>query len=1164
MLYLHRSERADVLVEALADVLVLPLPDPFEPEVVSVPTRGVERWLTQRLSHRLGTGAGRGRSDGVCANVAFPFPGRLVGEATAAAGQIGRDDDPWRPERAVWPLLEVLDDHLGEPWLAPVAGHLGATDGVLDDEVRASRRFGTARHIADLYDRYSVHRPAMVRAWRRGGDVNAAGTDLGADAAWQPELWRHLSARIGVESPAERLDAACAALAEEPDRADLPARLALFGLTRLPASYLEVLRALAVGRDVHLFLLHPSPVLWDRIAGAVPLARVRRSDDPTADVAEHPLLRSWGRDAREMQLVLTGDGHGGIDRHRALPTVEATTLLHRLQDAVRHDIAPGGAWPGPADDRPRLDPDDRSVEVHACHGRVRQVEVVRDAILHLLLDDPTLEPRDVIVMCPDIEAFAPLIHATFGAGADQDEVDDASAPDAGRLPDLRVRLADRALRQTNPVLGALAALLDLVDARFTAVQVLDLAGRDPLRRRFQLDEDDLARLAEWVADTGIRWGLDGEHRAPYKLERVEQNTWRSGLDRVLAGVAMAEEDQRLLGGVLPLDDVDSGAIDLAGRFAELVDRLHGAVGALRDPMPITGWAAALADAIRSLMATSDRDSWQLSQASRLLDEVVAEATADGVTNDAPLRLTEVRNLLRDRLRGRPTRASFRTGHLTVCTLVPMRSVPHRVVCLLGLDDGAFPRRAERDDDDLVAAEPLVGDGDGRSEDRQLLLDALLAATDRLVITYRGHDERTNAERPPAVPVGELLDVIDATVGADGGGGGRARDRVVVHHPLQAFDPRNFEPGRLAGSRPWSFDHVTLAGARALRADPRDPAPFLAAPLAPPEGAEVLELDQLVRFVQHPVRAFLRQRLGISMADFSSDLGEAIPLELDALERWGIGERILTARLAGASFEACAAAERARGGLPPGALADGVLEEIRPTVECLVGEAAAVTGGGAGAGVEVGSVEVAVQLDDGRLLAGTVPGMVGSVSRAVSYSRVGPKHRLAAWVRFLALAAGRPADGIEVVTVGRSRSGSSGCEVTLSRFSPLADDPAEAEETARRHLHDLVALHDRGMREPLPLYCATSAAYAGAVAGGRDGLARAGKTWASRRRSPKEDCEREHQLVLGGIVPFEQLLHDAPRADEDGPGWDTGEATRFGRYARRLWAGPLAAERLEDR
>jgi len=1130
MLHLHRAERADVLVEALGDVLRVPLPDPLQPEVVSVPTRGVERWLTQRLAHRLGTS---GRGDGVCANLEFPFPGRLVGDAMAAACGVTRDADPWQPERAVWPLLGVVDASMEEPWLATVAAHVGQ---------QRSRRFTTARHVVDLFDRYAVHRPAMVRAWAAGDDVTATGAPLPAEHRWQAQLWRRLRAAIGMPGPAERLAEACAALIADPSvvDADLPGRFAIFGLTRLPASYLDVLRALAEHRDVHLFLLHPSPVLWDRVALRAPdLAVRRRSDDPTVDVPLHPLLRSWGRDAREMQLVLTGAGHDVVDVHHALVAPAPATLLERLQQAVRGDAAADDASTPPA-------ADDRSVQVHACHGRARQVEVVRDAILHLLVEDPTLEPRDVIVMCPDIEAFAPLIHATFGAGDGLDD-DEELREETGRPADLRVRLADRSLRQTNPVLAAVSVLLDLAAGRVTSTQVLDFAGRDPVRRRFRLDDDDLARAKEWVSSTAIRWGLDGAHREPYKLANVDQNTWRAGLDRILVGVTMAEEEQRLVDGVLPLDDVESSSIDLAGRFAELVDRLHVALLAMQGTRTVAAWSEVLREAALALMAVSDRDAWQRAQLHRILDDVVGEATTGDGVSGAELDLAEVRALLADRLRGQPTRANFRTGHLTFCTLVPMRSVPHRVVVLLGLDDTAFPRKGERDGDDLVGAEPFVGDADGRSEDRQLLLDALLAATDRLVITYSGRDERTNAELPPAVPVGELLDAV----------GPEARAAVVVHHPLQPFDPRNFEDGRLGRPGPWSFDGVTVHGARAMLGARDGTAPFLAGPLPPPPPSDVIELDSLVRFVQHPVRAFLRQRLGISVGDFEEDVDDAIPVELDGLQKWAVGERVLGARLAGASAEACRAAEEARGELPPHGLAGVIYDDVAETVECIVSEVEQLTG----AGAEVDSVEVTVRLDDGRLLIGTVPGIVGSTARAVTFSKVAAKHRVAAWVRFLALSAGRPADGFEVVTIGRSSA--KRAKVTVTCFSPLADDAAEVEKRAREHLHDLIALYDRGMREPLPIFCATSAAYAEAVRHRRDTRNAAAMAWETNRY-PGEDRDVEHLLVHGGSLGLDALLEAAPCEGEDGPGWELSEASRFGRYARRLWDRLLDGERVEHR
>ncbi len=910
MLHLHRATRTDALVDALRETLATPPADPFAAEVVAVPSKGVERWIAQRLSLHLG--ATTDRQDGICANVAFPSPRRVIESALAASSGIDPDEDPWTPGRAVWPLLEVVDEHRDEPWLGALDAHLERSRG----------RLGAVRHIAGLFDRYALHRPEMLAGWATGDDAG-----LPDDARWQAELWRRLRAHLEVPSPPERLAAACERLQDAPELADLPDRLTILGLTRLPAARLRVLSAIAAHRDVHLHLLHPSPALWEKVAATLDDAvnPPRRQNDPTVALPNNRLLASWGQDARELQVVLASSDAPHTDQHHDSELTEPRTLLSRLQADIRTDAAP----PDNVEDRAALDPDDTSLTVHSCHGRARQVEVLRDALLHVLADDATLEPRDIIVMCPDIETYAPLIHATFGSGEVLEEVLDDAAEhiDLPDRPDLRVRLADRALRQTNPVLGVVARLLELAEARVTASEVLDLADREPVRRRFRLDDDDVARAEGWVAASGIRWGLDAPHRQPFSLERFSGGTWQAGLDRVLVGVTTTDAYRQLVGGVLPLDDVGSSDIDLTGRLTELVHRLTHALDALARAQALHAWADAILEAADALTATAPRDAWQRQELATLLADVLAEATADAELARMPLELADVRALLADRLRGRPTRANFRTGHLTICTLVPMRAVPHRVVCLLGLDDEVFPRTGTRDGDDLVLHGPHVGDHDARLEDRQLLLDALMSASDRVLITYSGKDERTNAPRAPAVPVGELLDVVDRTVRVNDG---RPRNHIVVEHPLQAFDPRNFTPGELRTGAPWGFEAPTLAGARALEGPRMSPGRFLPGPL-PDVPGPVVEVDDLVRFVQKPVRTFLRRRLGITVGDYDDEIEDALPIELDALEKYGVGNRLLDTLLHGAAPQTAVDAEFVRGFLPPGALGQAVVNEVWPKV-----------------------------------------------------------------------------------------------------------------------------------------------------------------------------------------------------------------------------------------
>jgi exodeoxyribonuclease V gamma subunit len=754
----------------------------------------------------------------------------------------------------------------------------------------------------------------------------------------------------------------------------------------------------------------------------------------------------------------------------------------------------------------------------------------------------------VIVMCPDIESFAPLITATFGAG----EPGETAAGEQPKPETLRVRLADRSPRSTNPVLAVVSRLLELSSSRITASELLDLADSEPVRRRFGLDDGALAQIRDWVVAAEIHWGLDERHRRPYGLGSLLPGTWEAGLTRILLGVALGDGDERLYCDVLPVEDLDSSSIDLAGRLAELIDRLSVTVDSLRGPQTLERWAAAIRDGVDALTATAERDAWQRGELARVLTDVLAEAA--GVAASAMLSLSDVRTLLGDRLAGRPTRANFRTGELTVCTLVPMRSVPHRVVCLLGLDDGAFPRRSPRDGDDLLLEAPLVGDRDPRTEDRQLLLDALLAARDQLIITYTGNDEHTNAPLPPAVVVGELLDAVDETASAESG---RAREQIVVRHPLQPFDAANFVAGALRPGGPWSFDEVSLEGALAVGGKRVDRPPLVSAPL-PARDPPTLALDDLVAFVKRPVRAFLRQRIGISVSAQEDEPRDELPVTLGPLERWDVGQRLLDGLLAGTDPETVARAELARGTLPPGALGQPVILELWPTVERIAASARRL-----GGSQEARVVQTNVVLPGGQLLIGTVSSVHGSMLLSASFSRLGPRQRLAAWVTLLALSAADPQERYEAVTIGRGAGSSDG--VLVARIPMLAAEPQTRHRLALTQLAELADLRLRGLREPLPLPCLSAEAYAQAIwqrADEVEALKAAEAQWRPSYPLRGEDAEPEHSLAWGENLAFAGLLEFLPHADERGDGWAEGTSSRFGRLARRLWDPLLARERIE--
>ena len=1146
-LYVHRAAGTGSLAEGLAELLRTPLADPFAQEVVAVPAKGVERWLAQQLSHRLGVGPRGG--DGVCAGVRFLNPHSLVALVLGV-----ERDDPWHPRRLTWPVLRAIDAGLGEPWAATLATHLGWGQTGTEAELARGRRYAVARRLAGLFTDYAAQRPSVLTDWRQGGAGDGLGGELAPDLRWQPELWRRVLELVDAEPPDVRQARVVAALesGEGLEALDLPGRLSLFGHTRVARSEVEVLAALGRHRDVHLWLPQASPTSWDRLAGATAAGPVPREEDTSGALVRHPLLASLGRDVRELQRTLALAGAQDRPLGRRMETDPPATATPSLLQHLQRDLA--------ADDPPTLDeaalreidPADRSVQVHACHGQARQVDVLRDVLADLLEHDPTLEPRDVLVMCPDIDAFAPLVHAGFGlAEVVRDEgVGPARAHPAHHL---RVRLADRAPLHTNPLLGLAHRLVELAGARLTAGEVLDLARSAPVRRRFGLDDDALERIAGWVEAVTIRWGLDGGHRADYDLHNLTQNTWRAGLDRVLVGASLDGQEHDHLGSVLALDDLDSGDLDLAGRLAELVDRLGSTLHALRAADGVGEWVDALQGGVLDLADVGPREAWQTTQLDRELAGIRA-AAGTGIS----MTLADVRSLLAENATGRATRSNFRTGTLTVCTMVPMRSVPHRVVCLVGMDDGIFPRSTVPDGDDVLARRPVTGERDPRSEDRQLLLDAVMAAGDHLVITYAGADEHSGRPRPPAVPLGELVDAVRATADLP-------LDRVVTRHPLQPFDARNLgRPGPdgeqlRPGGEPFSYDPAALAGALSRAGEPTAPGP-MSTVLLPPLPAEDVQLDDLLRFFDNPARAFLRSRVGLTLPEVPELAGEGIPIELDGLQQWAIGDRMLQAVLAGRSSQATVDAELWRGELPPHELGAATLQDIVTKVTTLAeGTWGRVRQGGWGRPLERDALDVDVTLPDGRHLLGTVPGMIAGHALTATYSTVKAKQRLRSWIVSLALAAaGHP--GATSNVFGQSREGRQKGFVHLTHGP---HDPAHAAELLAR----LVDLRDRGLREVLPLPLSTTSRWAEVyLTVGKPAAAdfQAAREWTSDDDATwgiREQDDPAWLRVLGGRLSYAALA-GTPGEDEL---WAPDVPSRLGQLALRVWepvlTGPEGRTRL---
>ncbi|HEX9621554.1 MAG TPA: exodeoxyribonuclease V subunit gamma, partial [Polyangiaceae bacterium] len=695
-----------------------------------------------------------------------------------------------------------------------------------------------------------------------------------------------------------------------------------------------------------------------------------------------------------------------------------------------------------------LSPGDDSVRVHACHSPQRELEVLRDQMLDLFERDATLGPHDVVVMMPNVEAYAPFVEAVFGD----------SGEEAAYLP---YRILDRPRVADNVAADALLRVLDVLGGRMKASAVLDLLQLEPVRSRFGIAAEQLSQLRRWAREVNVRWGIDAAHRRAHGQPGEGANTWRFGLERLLLGYCLPGEDKNPFASVMPYDDVEGEAATVLGSFAEFCETLFRWARRVERACPPRAWVAELAELSADLLATAPADAWQTEELSDELSELAAEAARGGF--EEALGLRALRHLLRARLGNAREGTEFSDVGITFSALLPMRSIPFRVVCLLGMNDGEFPRAEPHPAFNRLSSDQRAGDRSLREEDRYLFLEALLSAREKLIVTYVGRGIKDGSERPPAAVVSELLDVFRESFGLEDG----AREPVVVH-PLQPFSPRYFGAGD--DPRLFGFGQSRLSGARALvQAERRVPG-LQSAPLPGIELPELLPLDVLTAFFEHPARGLFERRLGVELRERVDLVLDREPVELDALERYAIGSLLLERALERGDPADELEAARARGVLPYGVIGACAFEDLRAEVTA-VAEAARPWL----EGERLPPAPLELHLA-GTTLVGALRDVWPRAQVWQSYQRGHPRRALSLWIRHLVLQCMAGASlPRHTVLIGRPDLTSDSADAYRRSYQAL--DP----ELARALLEDLLRLYSIGQTVPLCLFPAASLAYVEALA-----------------------------------------------------------------------------------
>lgn len=1070
-MFVHRSNRVERLVDALTRVMSEPLPRPLDGETVVVHGRGLGVWLSMRLAERFG----------VCAGARFPFPRRFVRELFDAVLGPQPGAGIFERERLVWAVFSALPAHLQGPGFEEVARYVS-------DDRDGKKRFQLADRIAEVFDQYAVFRPDLVAQWEAGGEDH-----------WQARLWRAITEAHGSVHAAtltrrliERLRSPTL------DTSVLPARVSIFGITTLPPLYVDLFAALAEHIPVHMFVVSPSREYWGELVTRRAALRRGELDGPLdgPELQVPPLLSSLGAVGRDFQRVLESRVDYDEPFGDLYEDPGEQTLLRSLQSDVLHLRRRGDP---PCAPRRPLDENDDSLQIHACHGRLREVEVLHDRIVDILASRPDLEPRDIIVMMSDVEAYAPLVEAVF----ERDRDDPTFVPYC---------IADRATRGESPLLEAFHRVLELAGGRLTATEVLDLVALEPIARRFEITSDDVDVLTQWVTDAGIRWGMDAAHRKQKGQPAYEENTWRFGLDRLLVGYALPTRGRALFQGVLPYDEIEGQQGELLGKLAAFCTSLFAIVSRLETRHTPRDWQSLLGRVIDDLLVGPEDDHTDVQPIRAALDALATDAEEAGF--DDVVDLTSILTLLDRRLDDDRPMRGFLAGGVTFCAMLPMRSIPFPVVCMLGMSDGDFPRRSSRVGFDLVAAHPRPGDRARRAEDRHLFLEALSSARDRVLIFYVGQSIVDDSDLPPSVVVSDLLDAIVESTTSEGDPAlheARVRRALVVRHPMQPFSPRYF--GTDPDPRLFSYARDYCEGARALvgeRSTEERP-PLLTEPLSPLPSTEteVLDLHRVLRFFRLPAAELLRRRLGLRLDERSTDRSDREPMELDHLEQWNVGSMLLEHRLEDIDEEQSRALSRAAGVLPLGAPGAWRYDQIATGVGPLAEAIERAT-----AGDRRSNLTVDVRIGSTRLM-GTIDRLWPARQVLHQYARLNAKHLLQAWIRHLVLSVATPDEAIPTLVLGRG-------EGTMIRCVALRPAP-----DARDHLAKLLELYVIGQTEPLLLFPRSSLAFAERLAERGDAAAAykaAREQWAARFYGERDDpylrrLFGEEDVLQPGFSPF---------------------------------------------
>jgi exodeoxyribonuclease V gamma subunit len=1003
-LNIFTSNHMETLAEQLAFIVRTPLSSPFSPEIVVVQSRGMERWIAMELS----------RHNGICANCFFPFPNAFLQEMFNKTIPDIPEESFFDPLTMTFRIMKVLPECIHLPGFESLKRYLS-------DEDTGLKLFQISKRIGDLFDQYLVFRPEMIFQWEKGKDQH-----------WQANLWRKISSGKEHLHRAGLWKAFLEKIRKSPRQIEhFPERVSIFGISYLPPFYLEAFLEISSRSQVNLFLMNPCKEYWGDIVSDRESRKMRKINTRSKDLSEelyleegHRLLASMGTlgknfislisdlDSQIFELFKENQGHTILEKIQS----DILNLNNRRFSSLSSEFHDPSSWI------------DSSVQIHSCHSPMREIEVLHDNILAMFEEDPGLLPKDIIVITPDIHLYAPFVQAVFGAQMDEKK----------RIP---FAIADQSIMKESRIIEGFMSILDLNNSRMSVNRVMALLELPEIREKFNISESEIEILERWIIETNIRWGIDEEHRRRIGLPVFSENTWKAGIERLLLGYAMPGFESKMFSGILPYDHIEGSEAKTLGKFIEFLDRLFNSVVSFNQARTLSGWSQFFSDIIEQFFAPEQDSEPELHVLRTILEDMPKKEALSGF--EKTIKIEVVKSYLWGLLEDEHLRRGFISGGVTFCAMLPMRSIPFKVICLVGMNSDAYPREAKKLEFDLMTKQPRIGDRNRRNDDKYLFLEALLSARNKFYISYVGQSIQDNARTQPSVLVSELIDCIKE-------GFGFSEEQVVIFHRLQAFSPEYFKNK----SKLFSYSYENFVASSKMFEQKEMP-PFISTTLPEPDKEfKNLSIKAICAFFNNPAKYLLEKRLGVYLHERAGILDERENFRLDHLEKYVLDQELVTKSLSGTSLKDIFPLIKASGGLPHGNVGEYIYNELSLDAEDFVRKIKDKT-----RAQRLEDFDVELDIEDFKMFDRVTDVYENGVIKTI-YANIKPKYLLNTWIYHL----------IICVLLEQKRSVLSVliCKDAAWEFKPVS--------SALDILKSLLDIYWKGISEPLHFFPVSSFEY----------------------------------------------------------------------------------------